>query len=221
MARQSAGAPRVASRHGRCVALTGGARGTLVLGSLLASGEVQAQREVAVPVAPAVASAKTVPMRDVTMSGVLNPERRELSAVVVAAIGTPLGRIPIRGNIRVQLECRGAFHGTISYHPVVRFFARVKGVDLITALDGAIVDPTDDGCVALALDTLRGTATVERTELQGTLVLRGDSIRFIGPAWMVGDSSYHSLLRVTRADRSLDVRINLFERAGAHRPPHD
>jgi hypothetical protein len=160
---------------------------------------------------------KPVPMRDVSLAGVIDPVPRSMAAKVVAAIGTPFGKIPITGHLTIRIDCQGAFAGTISYHPVVRFLARVKRVDLVTELDGALALESPDGCAALAADTVRGTAVVEKTQLRGGLRLAGDSVHFLGPAWTVGDSTYHSIVRVTRATRSLDLRINLYERGSARR----
>jgi hypothetical protein len=160
---------------------------------------------------------KPVPMRDVSLAGVIDPAQRSLAAKVVAAIGTPFGKIPITGHLKIRIDCQGAFAGTISYHPVVRFLARVKRVDLVTELDGSIAQDADSGCSPLAADTVRGAAVVEKTQLSGGLRMAGDSVRFVGPAWTVGDSTYHSLVRVTRATRTLDLRVNLYERGSARR----
>jgi len=164
---------------------------------------------------------KAVPMRDITLSGIVDPERRSMAATVVAAIGTPIGKIPIRGNLQLRIDCAGAFAGTISYHPMVRLFARIKRVDLVTELDGAIVRDALADCTSLSSDTVRGTAVVEKTELRGGLRMAADSVHFIGPAWTVGDSSYHSVLRVTRSEHSLDLRVNLYERGGSRRGRRD
>ncbi len=162
-----------------------------------------------------------VPMRDVSLSGVVNPAARSMAARVTAAIGTPFGKVPIHGNLHVRIDCAGAFAGTISYHAVVRFFARLKRVDLVTELDGTIERDQAGDCIVLSADTLRGAAVVEKTELRGGLRLATDSVHFVGPAWTVGDSTYHSLLRVTRSERSLDLRINLYERGRSKRERRD
>ena len=119
--------------------------------------------------------------------------------------------------LEMRLECNGSIRGTISYNPLVRFFARLKRVDLVTDLDGAVVRDSTAACVNLPADSIHGTAMVERTELRGAVRVAGDSVRFIGPTWTVGDSSYHSLLHVTRADSAFDIRINLYERHGSSR----
>jgi hypothetical protein len=164
---------------------------------------------------------KPVPMRDVSLTGVIDPAQRSVAAKVVAAIGTPFGKVPITGHLKIRIDCQGAFAGTISYHPVVRFLARVKRVDLVTELDGSVAHDASESCAPLAADTVRGAAVVEKTQLSGGLRVAGDSVQFVGPAWTVGDSTYHSLLRVTRATRTLDLRVNLYERGGTRRGRRD
>lgn len=164
---------------------------------------------------------KPVPMRDVSLSGVVNPAERSMAASVVAAIRTPLGKIPIRGNLRIRIACTGAFSGTISYHPMVRLLARLKRVDLVTELDGAVAHDAGSECAPLSADTVRGLATVDKTELRGGVRVAGDSVHFTGPAWTVGDSTYHSILRVTSASRSVELQVNLYERGGSRRERPD
>ncbi len=164
---------------------------------------------------------KPVPMRDISLSGIVNPQARSMAASIVAAIKTPIGKIPIKGNLNIRIDCAGAFIGTISYHPMVRFFARLKRVDLVTELDGTIQRDSTEDCAPLSADTVSGTAVVERTELRGGLRVADDSVHFLGPAWTVGDSTYHSVVRVSRAARSLELRVNLYERGGSRRGRRD
>ena len=162
---------------------------------------------------------KAVPMREVVVLGVMRPEPREVSAHVIATIGTLIGNIPIRGKILVHVACEGTFRGKISYHPMVRFFARLKGVDLISDLDGSIAPPRVNSCATLTADSIHGKAVVERRQLRGAVMLAGDSVRFSGPTWMVGDSTYHGLIRLTRGSSLVDVHVNLYERGKSPRPP--
>lgn len=162
---------------------------------------------------------KPVPMREVTLLGLMRPEQREVSAQIIATIGTPIGNIPIRGKIFMRVACAGTFRGTISYHPMVRFFARLKGVDLISDVDGAIEPQQVGACATLTADSIRGKAMVEKTQLRGAVRLADDSVRFSGPTWMVGDSTYHGLFRVTRGASMIDIHVNLYERGKAPRPP--
>ena len=180
--------------------VTGGPSAMFVLLHLatLTALRMSAEPATLVPQDKRTNSDKPVPMREVTLLGVMRPEPREVSAQIIATIGTPIGKIPIRGKLFMRVACAGTFRGTISYHPMVRFFARIKGVDLISDLDGAIAPLQAETCAALTADSIHGKAVVEKTQLRGALSLAGDSVRFSGPTWMVGDSTYHGLLRVTR-----------------------
>lgn len=201
-----------------------------------------------------LAQPKPVAMRDVALKGVIDPETRALAGTVVAVIGMPIGRVSITGQLRARIACDGTFIGTVSYSRIVRIFAALKRTDLVTQLDGSIVDTlqvtqaqsspmlgssvvqpaavelsfvdppvtatfaSDAPCKQLSADTVQGKAVVERTELRGALALAADSVHFAGPAWSVGDSTYHSVVRVTRADRVIALRINLYERGHSRRP---
>ncbi len=199
--------------------------------------------------------AKPVPMRDVSLNGSIDPTARAFVGKVVAVIGTPIGRIPITGNVSARVTCTGTFSGYISYSRIVRVFAALKRVDLVTQLDGAILDslpdldavvpaaqgpalaatptlaavapatttppavtPAATTCSTLSADTVQGKAVVERTELRGALKMASDSVHFTGPAWTVGDSTYHSVVRVTRDGRVTAVRVNMYERGHSRQP---
>lgn len=155
-----------------------------------------------------------VPMRDVTIRGSAQAEAKEVKLVVQAAIGTPIGRIPINGHIRLRYDCSSEFTATVSYHALVRFFAKLKHVDLITAMDGRVQLEGQESseCPVMAVQQIVGRAEVEATQLSGWLKLDGDSLAFRGPAWMVGDSSYHSVAASIRGGRQLELRVNMYER---------
>ena len=44
-------------------------------------------------------------MREVTLLGLMNPERHEVNAQIEAKIGTPIGDIPIRSKIFMRVAC--------------------------------------------------------------------------------------------------------------------
>ena len=157
------------------------------------------------------APSKPVPMRDVRIRGEAASERR-VTAVLEARIGTPIGKIPINGHLQLTYDCSSSFSGTISYHPIVRFFAKLKHVDLITVVRGGVELDGPSSCPAMVVREIRGAAVVDTTQLSGWLLFDTDSLAFSGPAWMVGDTSYHANLATSRAGHPMTLKVSMFER---------
>lgn len=157
-----------------------------------------------------------VPMRDVTIRGSAagSPQGGTVSLVVRATIGTPLGRIPINSYMRLSYDCAAEFRGRMSYHPLVRVFAKVKGMDLIRTVNGRIEsDSAGAGaCPGQTVGQIAGAARVDAMMLSGFLRLDGDSVGFGGPSWMAGDTSYHSVLSAERGGRRLVLTVSMYER---------
>jgi len=152
-----------------------------------------------------------VPMKNVEMHATLSSETRQIDAVIRVAVSTPIGRIPVSGHGVLQYNCAGSFSGRMSYNPIVRFFARIKGVALVTALDGHVVteDPVD--CTSSIVRTLFGRADVDSTVMKGWIKMGADSVPFRGPAWKYGDSTYHSILLARMQDKPLELHINMYK----------
>lgn len=152
-----------------------------------------------------------VPMRNAELQATLNSGTRQIDAVIRVAVSTPIGKIPVSGHGALQYNCAGSFSGKMSYNPIVRFFAKIKGVGLVTALDGHIVtsDPVD--CASSLVRTLNGRADVDSTVMKGWIKMVGDSVPFRGPAWTFGDSTYHSVLSARLQDKPLELHINMYK----------
>lgn len=155
---------------------------------------------------------KPVPMRDLALTGSADSASKAVRMVIEASIATPFGRIPFRGHVRLNYDCASRFNARVSYHPVMRFLAKLKGVDLITVIDGNVRMDEGSSCPVLAVRQMRGRALVDVTQMSGWLTLDGDSLDFRGPAWMIGDSSYHSTLTSMRSGRPLELSVNMYER---------
>lgn len=157
-----------------------------------------------------------VPMRDVTIRGSAagTPEGGTVSLVVQATIGTPLGRIPINSHMKLSYDCGAEFRGRMSYHPLVRMVAKVKGMDLIRTVSGRIEADSAGtrACPGQTVGQISGAARVDAMTLSGYLRLDGDSVGFQGPSWMAGDTSYHSMLSARRGERQLVMAVSMYER---------
>jgi hypothetical protein len=152
-----------------------------------------------------------VSMKNVELHATLNAQTREIEALIRVAVATPIGKIPVSGHGALKYNCAGSFSGTMSYNPIVRFFAKIKGVALVTALDGEIMtaDPVD--CSSSQVRTLTGRADVDSTLMKGWIKLGTDSVPFRGPAWTFGDSTYHSILAARMQDKPMELHINMYK----------
>jgi hypothetical protein len=155
---------------------------------------------------------KKVPMKDVAIYGSAVGPSRQVKIVLEAGIGTIFGRIPIRGNTVITYDCQSAFTGKVSYSGWVRFFAKLKRVDLLTDMDGTLAIQDRPACPALSVDSIVGQASADTAQFYGWLKMDRDSLSFRGPAWMMGDSSYHATLTAVHRGRQLELRVNMYER---------
>lgn len=154
---------------------------------------------------------KGVSVGDVEVWGTTRPERREVDGALRVHVRTPFGRIPITGHARAAYTCNATFDGTLQYGALVRLFAHIKGVDLVSQADGAIEFPVPWDCESPPRE-FRGQAVIRDSVLDGFLRLGEDSIPLHGRAWTVGDSTYHSRIQAARACDPFLVRLNLYER---------
>jgi hypothetical protein len=158
------------------------------------------------------AGSAPVPMRDLALRGAITPAVRSVEGVARATIGMPFGRVGINANVHMKYGCDAAFSGTVTYSRVVRFFAKLKGVDLVTQLDGQVKSDQALDCQSSVIDSLVGAVVVDTTLMSGWLKTGQDSLHFRGPAWSTGDSTYHSVLTIVRGKRKYEMKVNMYER---------
>lgn len=157
------------------------------------------------------ASQTPVSMKNVELYATVKSETREVEAVIRVAVATPIGKIPVSGHGALKYNCAGSFSGTMSYNPIVRFFARLKGVALVTALDGRLVTGEPVDCSSASQTTFVGRADVDSTLMKGWIKMGVDSVNFHGPAWTFGDSTYHSILAAQMRGRPMELHINMYK----------
>lgn len=161
--------------------------------------------------AGAAAGQTPVSMKNVDLEATMKTQTREINAVIRVAVATPIGKIPVSGHGKLHYDCVGRFSGTMSYNPIVRFFAKLKGVALVTAMDGHIVSADPVNCSSSLVRTLTGRADVDSTLMKGWIKIAGDSVPFRGRAWTFGDSTYHSILSARMDNRPLELHINMYK----------
>lgn len=152
-----------------------------------------------------------VSVKNVEMEALFRPQTRAVEAVLKVAVATPIGKIPVSGHGKLHYKCDGSFRGTMSYNRIVRFFARLKGIALVTALDGRIFTDEPMDCSGSQVHALIGRAHVDSTLMSGWVKIEGDSVSFSGPAWTFGDSTYHSLLDAKLRNKPLKLQISMYK----------
>ena len=157
-----------------------------------------------------LAAQAAVTMRDIELSGILRGATREIAAEFKVAVATPIGRLPVTGHGRLKYDCGGSFRGSIGYHPIVRLFARIKGLALVKSLDGTIKFEKPPHCSSMSQYALRGRAAVDSTTMAGWVRMGGDSINFRGPTWIAADI-YHGVLKANYRNNPFEMRINMYE----------
>ncbi|MEK7401199.1 MAG: hypothetical protein AABZ80_02430 [Gemmatimonadota bacterium] len=154
---------------------------------------------------------RTVPMKDVAIRGSAVAATRAIALVVQSVIGTPIGRIPVNARMRLTYDCQSRFTGAVTYHPLVRLFAKIKGVDLVAHMQGSVSQEGGGDCPLMDAPDIQGRAKADATEMSGFIWLGRDSLGFRGPAWMLGDTSYHSVLAAQRGARKIVLRVSMYE----------
>lgn len=152
-----------------------------------------------------------VPVGDVEVWGTMNPTQRAVLGALRVHVKTPFGRIPITARATATYDCSATFGGALRYSALVRFLARLKGVDLVSQADGAVelLYPWD--CAAPPAE-FSGRVVIRDTVLTGFLRLGADSIPLNGRTWTVGDSTYHTYIQAQRLCDPFTVQLNLYER---------
>lgn len=176
-------------------------------------------------VAGALTEVRAVPVGDIEVWGALSPEAREVAGAMLVHVKTPIGRIPITGRAHARYDCDATFSGALRYSGLVRLFARLKGVSLVTRAEGAVEHRLSWAC-ATPPDSFRGRVSIRDTILTGFLRIGGDSIPLQGDAWSLGAGAYHARFEAQRDANPFTVRIDVYERgaprvlvaASAHMP---
>lgn len=149
------------------------------------------------------------PVNEVAIDGTV--QMQQLKGRISTSVSTLVGPLPVHGRVAATHTCEGSFTGTVRYSALVRFAARLKGVHLVTALDGQVSRPDTTSCVVPA-ETVRGRFWLTDTLLTGH-VLAGDSVvTIVGIVRAVGDSAYHAELSPVSGASPPLVSLHLYHR---------
>ena len=149
------------------------------------------------------------PLNELALDG--SVQSLQLEGTVSTAVRTPIGRIPVHGRVAARHACDGTFAGTVTYSRLVRFAARLRGISLVTALDGRLRDADTRGCTGVVA-TLSGQFRLADSVVVGDLATERASWFVVGVVRGVGDTAYHAELDMVTATHRATVSLDLYER---------
>lgn len=155
------------------------------------------------------ASNEGFPLSEIAIHGVMRS--RQLEGRISTTVASPIGQLPVSGRVLARRTCDGTFAGTVTYSTIVRLAARLKGVRLITALDGR-VHPSDTSSCAIAAETLFGQFRLADSVLIGDVRTEETVWIVLGIVRALGDSAYHAELSTASATHPATVSLYLYER---------
>lgn len=164
---------------------------------------------VALTLAIAMATHAPFPVNEVAIEGTL--QMQHLNGRISTSVSTLVGPLPVHGRVAATHTCEGAFTGTVRYSALVRFAARLKRVQLVTALDGQVSRPDATSCV-VPFERVRGRFWLTDTLLTGQ-VLAGDSVvTIVGIVRAVGENAYHAELSAAPGASPPLLSLHLYHR---------
>lgn len=147
--------------------------------------------------------------RDMELRGVIRPSTRDVKAELRAFVSTPFGSIPVTGYGALTYTCTGQFSGTIEYNPIIRALARLKGIELITRLDGRVAQDGNTECGRGPDMVLAGRAVIDSLSVSGWVRVAADSVAFRGIAWFDG-KAHHGEVESVRRHNKVDVSYSMY-----------
>lgn len=149
------------------------------------------------------------PVADFSVRAEMRAPSREVHGRIGTSVATPFGSLPVSGRVAVTHTCDGSFIGTVRYSFLVRLGARLKGIRLVTSLDGRVA-PTALADCALLTTELSGRFRIADSTLTGTVRTAADSLVVRGIVRAVGDTAYHIVLAPAESDRTDTAFVTLY-----------
>lgn len=149
------------------------------------------------------------PLNELALNG--SVRSLQLEGTVSTAVRTPIGRIPVQGRVIAQHACDGTFAGKVTYSRLVRLAARLRGISLVTALDGRLHDADTRSCTG-AVVSLSGQFRLADSVVIGDLATERVAWVIVGVVRAVGDTAYHAELDMVTTTHRATVSLDLYER---------
>ena len=133
------------------------------------------------------------PVNELAIRAAILEPSHEIHGSIGTAVATPLGRLPVKGRLAAAYSCEGAFTGTVGYSLLVRIGARLKGIGLVTALEGQLPPSALSECT-LSVESLSGRFGITDSTVTGSISSGMDSIAVTGVLRAAGDTAYYAAL---------------------------
>ena len=151
------------------------------------------------------------PVSDIAVRADVHNAEQEVHGTIGTAVSTPFGAMPVSGRVRLAHGCDGAFTGTVRYAFLVRLGARLKGISLVTAMDGRVPPMAMADCAIVATH-LAGQFRISDSTVTGSVRTAADSMAIHGTIRAVGDTAYHVLLSPVASEPPDTTFVNLYAR---------
>ena len=133
------------------------------------------------------------PVNELAIRAAIVETSHEIHGSIGTSVATPIGRLPVKGRLAAGFTCDGAFTGTVGYSLLVRIGARLKGIGLVTALEGQLPPSALSECT-LSVESLSGRFGITDSTLTGSISSGTDSLAITGVLRASGDTAYHAAL---------------------------
>ncbi len=159
---------------------------------------------------------RPVSARSIGISAAIDASALSIRGAVTATVRTPIGSIPVTGHLQATYSCDARILGALSYHPLVRLFARIKGVGLVRSVEASVSPVAGSSCASFP-DSLTGHVTISDPLVTGSITVGSETVLLRGPTWAVGDSVFAANLLASRPGHSYMVQIEMFfkDRSGS------
>ncbi|HUF29051.1 MAG TPA: hypothetical protein VMM77_00200 [Gemmatimonadaceae bacterium] len=158
-----------------------------------------------------VLSQPNFPVERLTIRADISAELREVHGTIGTSVSTPFGALPVSGRAQLAHSCDGTFAGTVSYSFLVRLGARVKGIALVSAMEGHVAPSRLSNC-SFATGELSGQFRISDSTLTGSIRASADSLPIQGVVRAIGDTAYQVELTVPAFEAADTVFVNLYAR---------
>jgi hypothetical protein len=133
------------------------------------------------------------PVNELAIRAAIVAPSHEIHGSIGTSVATPFGRLPVKGRMAAGFTCDGAFTGTVAYSLLVRIGARLKGIGLVTALEGQLPPSALSACTPYVV-AFTGQFGITDSTLTGSISTGTDSLAITGVLRASGDTAYYAAL---------------------------
>lgn len=150
-------------------------------------------------------------IEQIVIHGQVHPVTREVRGTITTDVRIPFGKVPVTGQARVRYGCNAHFSGTLDYGSVVRVLARMKGVALVSVMEGRLDSRESWDCRSAPGD-FTARFSLRETAIAGHVVSNGSSVTVSGRAWDAGGGVFHTRMSTTHGGGGYTLHVSFYER---------